>query len=169
LRISDLVGQETLCLDEICPIETISLDSAHIKCRFPLDVDCHALLPHWQDEETDPEFAAIDPKLTDPDDMIASVAQNSPVTVYKHGAATGHTTRNLMWIKEMHKWYQQARPSQPCDTGVKRDTTRAFYLAVKWLSPDQPFAEPGDSGSLVLVYVKHNNNGYCTTRDSSGI
>jgi hypothetical protein len=70
-----LAKRPRLCLDEICLIETISLDSAHIKCRVPLDVD---FLPHWQDEETDPEFAAIDPKLTSPDDMIAWVSAKFP-------------------------------------------------------------------------------------------
>lgn len=36
------------------------------------------------------------------------------------------------------------------------DDTEVYLLRVKWLSPDQPFAEDGDSGSL--VYAKANGH-----------
>lgn len=148
------------CLNEICLIETIGLESAQTKCRFPLDLDCHALVPPI--EETDQEFTATDPKLADPDEMIAWVEQNRPVTVYKHGAATGHTTGNLMRIKELEQGFHQGRPlrrspssSQSSDSDCEKDSTRTFHLVVEWLSPAQPFAAPGDSGSL--VYAKRDN------------
>ena len=35
----------------------------------------------------------------------------------------------------------------------ERDETRAFILHVEWLSPDLPFALPGDSGSLIFTIV----------------
>ncbi len=34
-----------------------------------------------------------------------------------------------------------------------QDATDVYILHVKWLSPDQPFAESGDSGSLVFAKV----------------
>jgi len=39
------------------------------------------------------------------------------------------------------------------DSGPEQDETCGYELLIEWHSPDDPFARPGDSGSLVYVVV----------------
>jgi hypothetical protein len=71
---------------------------------LPLAVDCHAFV--LQCEESDRELAAKDPKLANPDRILAWVRDNQPITVYKRGAASEWTSGNLTWIKELKQRIQ---------------------------------------------------------------
>jgi hypothetical protein len=69
------------------------------------------------------------------------------VTVYKQGAATGLTSGELVEIVP-----EMAEGSGTQDNQM--DTQGLSMGRVKWASPEGPFTEAGDSGSLVYMKLR---------------
>ena len=85
--------------------------------------------------------------------------------VFKDGAKSGTTSGRLIRVEEIAYGHRQLSvtalidsfsSSSSSSSDVDQDDTTVYLLRVKWLSPSQPFAEDGDSGSL--VYAKANGH-----------
>ncbi|KNG81215.1 hypothetical protein ANOM_010331 [Aspergillus nomiae NRRL 13137] len=134
------------CFDEICLLETNTLSDELVALYHVSDaIDCNALfsLPSG----IDPVGSLTVPALLDIDDVYDSLIEMLPLEVHKFGAGTGQTTGTLVDIQDLED-------DDTYSTQAVRDDTQAFKLKIEWLSPDEPFAQDGDSGSL--VYARHH-------------
>lgn len=159
-------------LDEICLLEVPPpSDRISVSCVIK-DLDytkISFIYPMSPDTENDPD-SAWRPKLGDAETLQNWLTANGPIRVYKIGATTGETAEMLVRIEEDLKEKEQLpistlnNPSSPYSTSYSsssssapdQDDTPVFILHVRGLSPEQPFAEPGDSGSLVFAKVEEH-------------
>ena len=154
-------------LDEICLLQIPTfpptmLSVFDIKC-VRNNLDCRqisTICPLVEQEITHPGI----PLLKDVAPFGQWIRQQGGLEVFKDGAKTGLTCGKLINLREIMDWKGQLsttalRSSDPGsesfgDEGDK-DETPIWVLEIKWVSPSQPFAEEGDSGSL--VYAKAND------------
>ncbi|PGH05278.1 hypothetical protein GX51_02999 [Blastomyces parvus] len=121
-------------LNDMCLLETTHIPPNQLRCSF-LSIDC-TLFGSDSDISDDPALMKRDPKASDITKLREIINFGQHITVYKHGAITSLTAGTLSYINRL-------------DGG----DIDVFELEVDWDAPETPFAESGDSGSL--VYAKH--------------
>ncbi|QSS65621.1 hypothetical protein I7I51_06467 [Histoplasma capsulatum] len=127
-------SQRNRCLDEICFLEVPeSISAGQLPCCLG-DVDCIGL-----PLSEDPSVPSLFPGDLDPEVLRLWVASSDSVRVFKNGSGTGRTTGKLVLISKV-------RTDDP-----SLDQTTAYQMQVKWTDLAIPFAEGGDSGSLVFA------------------
>lgn len=123
------------CMDEICLIDAHCLPQNQLQfLHFSDPIDCNSL---YSPEDEDPLAAAENPAHFEEPEYLHSLRKFVPLEVFKHGAKTGFTEGKLRFIEKLDD-----------------DEVPGYMLLIEWISPSEPFAEDGDSGSL--VFAKHN-------------
>lgn len=134
------------CMDEICLIDGEPLPQLQIQHLHLSDpVHCSAFYPIPEDE--DPLVAAQDPILLDGEKVVLALKQRIPFKVFKRGVQTGLTMGTLLEIVPSDKLSEKMNSRGNL-------AVAAYYLKIKWVSDEKPFAVSGDSGSL--VYARHD-------------
>ncbi|MCJ1466394.1 hypothetical protein MMC07_005013 [Pseudocyphellaria aurata] len=143
------------CLDEICLLSIpICPSIMNLNCVIP-NLDCRkisAISPTIKIEEG--IVSPGTPLLQSVRKLQYWVNHQGFLMVFKNGATTGTTCGKLIEVEEKPNGKEQ--PCRRNLTFTFSDETDVYVLRIKWLSPEQPFAEAGDSGSL--VYAKANGH-----------
>jgi hypothetical protein len=92
----------------------------------------------------DQELNKLSP-LSLPVHVLRALISNQRLTVYKKGAKTGTTSGKLVEI---------GPEIMEDDDGETMPVEGSVVGHVKWNAPDEPFAEPGDSGALVWAVIR---------------
>ncbi|KAM5476748.1 hypothetical protein MauCBS54593_000018 [Microsporum audouinii] len=120
-------------LNETCLLETDQIPRSALR-RVGEHVDCNRLNPDPTiNDSDDSSLSAFDPKLGDIGRLRQFLLEEEPVQVYKYGAASSYTTGFLRQIRQ------------------DDHEENLYRLKVQWTSAEEPFAEEGDSGSLVFA------------------
>jgi len=150
-------------LDEICLLEIPQASDQFVLSCLINDLDCHKISYISPDTTSDSESRGI-PTLADVSNFQSWLRISGPLQVFKNGAKTGETAGWLVGLEEVMDGLGQLpihflqrsmsfSDTSSSSTEIDQDDTRVYTLNVKWLSPEMPFAEPGDSGSLVFTRV----------------
>lgn len=150
-------------LDEICLLEIPQASDQFVLSCLINDLDCHKISYISPDTTSDSESRGI-PTLADVSSFQSWLRISGPLQVFKNGAKTGETAGWLVELEEVMDGLGQLpihflrrsmsfSDTSSSSTEIDQDDTRVYTLNVKWLSPEMPFAEPGDSGSLVFTRV----------------
>jgi hypothetical protein len=127
-------------MDEICLIDAHCLPQNQLRfLNFSDPTHCSALYYHPKNEDS---LATVEnPAYVLEDEMLDSFDDWIPLRFFKHGAKTGFTMGKLVTVE---------KADEVGDDGE----VPAYHLLIDCISPSEPFAEDGDSGSL--VFAKHN-------------
>lgn len=131
-------------LNDMCLLETTHIPPNQLRCAL-LSIDC-TLFGSYYDISDDPALMKRDPKASDFTKLRDIINFGQHISVYKYGAITSLTTGTLSCINRL-------------DGG----DVDVFELEVDWDAPESPFAESGDSGSLVIRKASGND---CSLRDA---
>ena len=116
-------------LNQICFLESPAI--AELRCVFQSTDCCGLGIQDDAGQDDDPSLVARGPIFADMRKLEGLVRKNDGITVYKLGNASGLTTGILS------------------DVQKPDDDLSVFRLKIKWVSPGDPFAVSGDSGSLI--------------------
>jgi hypothetical protein len=149
------------CLDEICLLSMDGLPEDHPfhSQFFEVTVHCNSFYTIPPElRSTIPDYMITrSPRLADNvSHLIKSLRNIMPIAVYKHGVGTGVTAGVMFATRPYSRCNRNASTIDNDDDGQgllsKQDDLQC--IVIKWLSANEPFADEGDSGSLVFAMLE---------------
>lgn len=149
-------------IDEICLLDIPATNSIILQCIIE-KLDFRKISSISSTLESELDHPGV-PRLRDVE-LLVEFLRHESINVFRMGDESQEVKGKLIRLKEVLKYCGQLPrsllrgPSSSTSTSsssseeIEQDDTRVYLLIIKWISPEIPFAGPGDSGSLVYAKV----------------